>query len=327
MNAVSSTFPLRAFLRRYRDAIYDKDVEAFASLFSDSARIFDAQMVWERRGADGARESARALLARAASGERLVLSFSFLDLREYDGAASVSALVRHTLVTGDSEEHFTPTEHQRRRVTWLFERIGEEWLIVHEHASVPVDATSGEAMLKITEESGEPLASAWTVRAEQAGDEADIHGINAAAFPTEEEADLVNALRKNPEAWMPGLSMLSCDGDRPVGYALLTRCYVGETPALALAPCAVLPEYQFTGAGSAAITAVLNAARAQGEKYVVVLGHHEYYPRFGFKRAATFGVGLSIDVPEESLMVLNLEEDSVATFPAGTVRYAAPFGI
>ncbi|MBM4496604.1 GNAT family N-acetyltransferase, partial [Rhodococcus hoagii] len=62
--------------------------------------------------------------------------------------------------------------------------------------------------------------------------------------------------RRDP-AWVDGLSMLSVDADgEPVGFALLTRCHIGDTPALCLAPCAVLPQYQRTGAGSAAIRAV-----------------------------------------------------------------------
>ena len=55
-----------------------------------------------------------------------------------------------------------------------------------------------------------------------------------------------------------------------MGHALLTRCHVGGTPALALAPCAVLPRVQRRGAGSAAISAGLEAARPMGEKLVLV---------------------------------------------------------
>ncbi|MYX43812.1 GNAT family N-acetyltransferase, partial [Streptomyces sp. SID89] len=79
------------------------------------------------------------------------------------------------------------------------------------------------------------------------------------------------------------------------------------------------------GAGSAAVRAALRAAEGLGEQYVVVLGHPSYYPRFGFTRASAHGIGLSIDVPDEALMALAL--DAGRPLPAGTVRYAAPFGI
>ncbi|WP_189924641.1 GNAT family N-acetyltransferase [Kitasatospora xanthocidica] len=139
------------------------------------------------------------------------------------------------------------------------------------------------------------------------------------------EADLVDALRPDP-AWIDGLSIVTTDDhDRPVGHALLTRCHIGDVPALCLAPCAVLPEYQRTGAGSAAVRAALAAAAELGERHVVVLGHPDYYPRFGFTRASAHGIGLSVEVPDEALMALAL--DGGHPLPAGTVRYAAPFGI
>ncbi|MES4828719.1 GNAT family N-acetyltransferase, partial [Streptomyces anthocyanicus] len=75
----------------------------------------------------------------------------------------------------------------------------------------------------------------------------------------------------------------------------------------------------------AAVRAALAAAGRLGEHHVVVLGHPEYYPRFGFGRASAHGIRLSIDVPDEALMALTL--DAAHPLPAGTVRYAAPFGI
>jgi putative acetyltransferase len=165
----------------------------------------------------------------------------------------------------------------------------------------------------------------WRTRAETDADILSIHAINQAAFDRAEEADLVDALRDDP-AWIDGLSIVSTLSDGTlVGYALLTRCHVDTTPALCLGPCAVLPEYQKTGAGTAAIRAGLAAAARMGEPFVIVLGHPMYYPRFGFGRASEHGIGLSIEVPDEALMALTL--DSAQPLPRGTVRYAAPFGI
>jgi putative acetyltransferase len=165
----------------------------------------------------------------------------------------------------------------------------------------------------------------WITRAETSADIPAIRGIVLAAFDTSLEADLVDALRAD-SSWIEGLSFVSTDENgRPVGFALLTRCHIGDTPALCLAPCAVRPEQQNSGAGSAAIRAALAAAKDIGEHYVVVLGHPTYYPRFGFSRASAHGVGLTIDVPDEALMALTL--DAVHPLPSGIVRYAAPFGI
>ena len=87
----------------------------------------------------------------------------------------------------------------------------------------------------------------------------------------------------------------------------------------------MLPGYQRSGAGSAAIQAVLAAARTMGESFVIVLGHPDYYPRFGFRRASLAGIRLSIEVPDEALDGAGLDPERA--LPSGTVRYAAPFGI
>ncbi|WP_194816902.1 GNAT family N-acetyltransferase [Nocardia sp. XZ_19_385] len=165
----------------------------------------------------------------------------------------------------------------------------------------------------------------WPTRVETATDIPAVREIVLAAFDTPEEADLVDALRAD-SAWIEGLSIVSTLPDgTPVGHALLTRCHIGAAPALCLAPCSVLPEYQRTGAGSAAIRAALDAAAKLGEHAIVVLGHPEYYPRFGFDRASEHGISVSFEVPDEALMALTLDADR--PLPSGKVRYAAPFGI
>ncbi|MEU5421578.1 GNAT family N-acetyltransferase [Streptomyces sp. NPDC001407] len=165
----------------------------------------------------------------------------------------------------------------------------------------------------------------WITRAETGADVPVIRDIVLAAFETSLEADLVDALRAGP-AWIDGLSVVSAGEDGElVGHALLTRCHIGDTPALCLAPVSVRPERQRSGAGSAAIRAALAAAGDMGERYVTVLGHPAYYPRFGFGRASAYGIGLTVDVPDEAMMAMAL--DAAHPLPSGTVRHAAPFGI
>lgn len=170
------------------------------------------------------------------------------------------------------------------------------------------------------------MAIAWITRPESAADRAAIRAINLSAFPTSEEADLVEALRADPAAWLPGLSWIAVALDgTAAGFALLTRCHVGDQPALALGPCAVRPDYQRQGAGSAVIAAALDAARRQGENLVLVLGHAEYYPRFGFTPASDYAIRSPFDVPDENMMALTL--DPARPVPAGVIRYPAPFGV
>ncbi|MBF8186163.1 N-acetyltransferase [Nonomuraea sp. K274] len=169
------------------------------------------------------------------------------------------------------------------------------------------------------------MSDIWNTRPETERDIPAIREVNLAAFPTPMEADLVDALRADP-AWLPGLSLVAEDAaGEVVGYALLTRCHVGDSPAVALAPCAVLPARQRQGAGSAAIRAGLAAARAMGENLILVLGHPEYYPRFGFARASAYGIRLSFEVPDEAMMALVFDES--LPVPSGTVVYPPPFGV
>lgn len=173
---------------------------------------------------------------------------------------------------------------------------------------------------------GAPAAHRWPTRPERRADAAAVHALHAAAFPTEDEARLVDALRRDPEAWLTGLSHVAEAPDGSVAaHALLTRCRVGGAPALALAPVATAPAWQGRGAGTAVIRAVLEAARARGERLVVVLGHPGYYPRFGFVRASTHGIRTSFEVPDEALMALVL--DGSDEVPGGTIRYPAAFGV
>ncbi|GGV74098.1 hypothetical protein GCM10015535_02320 [Streptomyces gelaticus] len=172
-----------------------------------------------------------------------------------------------------------------------------------------------------------PAGPRWRTRPETAADTAAVHAVNAAAFPTPDEAALVDALRADPAAWLPGLSRVATDGpDGDVAaYALLTRCRVGDVPALALAPVATAPEHQRRGAGQAVVRAVLDAARLRGESLVLVLGHPDYYPRFGFVPASRYGIRPGFDVPDEAMMALVLDES--VPVPRGTIRYPAAFGV
>lgn len=194
------------------------------------------------------------------------------------------------------------------------------------HVRDACDVPSADRLAPSTAANGTTMNTTWTTRPETAEDAAAIREINLAAFPTADEADLVDALRADADAWIDGLSLVSRAPDGILaGHALLTRCHVDGRPALALAPCAVLPAHQRRGAGTAAIRAALAAARAHGENLVVVLGHPEYYPRFGFVPASRFGVRAPFEVPDEALMALAL--DASRPVPSGVIRYAGAFGL
>jgi len=165
------------------------------------------------------------------------------------------------------------------------------------------------------------------VRTEQPGDEEAIRGVNLAAFPSADEADLVDALRRDA-AWLPGLSFVAESDDQVVGHLLLTRATVsgenGEgTPVLALGPMAVLPAWHDHGIGSALVRAAIESARDGGETLIVVLGHPWFYPKFGFRPARAMGLEPPGPWPDPAWMALSLQSDVSQT--RGTVHFAAPF--
>ncbi|MFD4658029.1 GNAT family N-acetyltransferase [Kitasatospora sp. NPDC058444] len=162
-----------------------------------------------------------------------------------------------------------------------------------------------------------------TTRVECPDDAPATRRVHMAAFPGPDEADLVDALRRDP-AWLPGLSVVAVDGaGLVIGHALLTRLRVGDGRGLALAPVAVAPEWQRRGVGELVVRAALAAAEEAGEKLVVVLGDPEYYGRFGFAPAGRHEVTGPFEVPEEYFQALPLAAYDGA--PRGLCRYPEPF--
>ena len=162
------------------------------------------------------------------------------------------------------------------------------------------------------------------IRHEASGDANGIRLVNTRAFGRPDEAAIVDALRGAAGA----VSLVSVLGDRLVGHILFTPVRIEgiETthPAVGLAPLAVLPDFQKQGIGSALIRAGLDSCRSLGYGVVVVLGHPEYYPRFGFVPASTAGLGCEFPVPSEAFMLLELQPGALGE-ARGIVRYAPQF--
>ncbi|MPZ83894.1 MAG: GNAT family N-acetyltransferase [Actinophytocola sp.] len=127
------------------------------------------------------------------------------------------------------------------------------------------------------------------IRRETPADVDAIFAVHRGAFETELEAKLVTSLRAD-EGWLPALSLVALDGDEVVGHVVCTRAHIAGTPALGLGPLGVLPDRQRSGVGAALMHAVLGAAEAIDEPIVVLLGHKDYYPRFGFRPATELGI-------------------------------------
>lgn len=163
------------------------------------------------------------------------------------------------------------------------------------------------------------------IRPERPEDIAAIHALNEAAFPTCAEADLVDTLR---DEGAHVLSLVAVDGDRVVGHILFSPVVIeteaGDLEALGLGPMALLPERQREGTGSKLVTAGLMQCTAIDYPAVVVLGHPEYYPRFGFLRADRFGITCEFPSPPEAFMIKELQAGALAG-KSGIAKYHAAF--
>ena len=165
-----------------------------------------------------------------------------------------------------------------------------------------------------------------TVRPERPEDIPWVRNINWTAFEQPAEAEIVDRLRENcPEA----LSLVAEEEGRIVGHILFTPVEV-ETGGkvlrgMGLAPMAVLPERQRQGTGSELVRAGLDRLRDQSCPFVIVLGHPEYYPRFGFERASKHGINSQwAGVPDEAFMIIIFDK-GVLPGVSGVARYRAEF--
>lgn len=141
---------------------------------------------------------------------------------------------------------------------------------------------------------------------EQPTDVAAIHALNTAAFERVAEADLVDALRKQAS---PLVSLVAIQGEQVVGHILFTPVTLSSHPNLkimGLAPIAVSPAHQKQGIGAALIQAGLQECRVLGYGAIVVLGHPDYYPKFGFVPTSQYQITCEYDVPPEAIMLIEL---------------------
>ena len=143
------------------------------------------------------------------------------------------------------------------------------------------------------------------------------------------EQHLVNRLRAS-QAFIPELSLVAELDGEVVGHILFTRAtIIGENQthdSLTLAPVSVAPEQQRRGIGGQLIRAGVQVARELGFDNVNLVGHPDYYPRFGFVRASRYHIRVPFDVPDEAFMFLELTPGALDQV-SGELHYAPEFGL
>jgi len=160
------------------------------------------------------------------------------------------------------------------------------------------------------------------IREEGPDDIAAVREVNRRAFGQEQESNIVDALRANGGAL---LSLVAIMDDRIVGHIIYSPVSVSDmVNGTALGPMAVLPEHQRQGIGTRLVEAGNQKIKDAGHPFIIVVGHAEYYPRFGFRPASEYGVKCEWDVPNVVFMVLVLDPAKMQGM-SGLARYRHEF--
>jgi predicted N-acetyltransferase YhbS len=104
---------------------------------------------------------------------------------------------------------------------------------------------------------------------------------------------MVNELRKRDG--IKELSLVAEAEGQLVGHIICSDARIETTDrrsvhVLNFGPLSVLPKYQRRGVGKALIRSMIDKSRGMGYGAILFFGRPEYYPQFGFKEAAEFGV-------------------------------------
>jgi putative acetyltransferase len=164
------------------------------------------------------------------------------------------------------------------------------------------------------------------IRPEKPADFDAIHALVTAAFSKPAEAELVELIRASAH-YVPDLALVAESARQIVGHIMFS--YVAlegdeSMRVLCLAPMAVAPGRQRSGIGSALVAAGLARADARGEPLVVVLGHAEYYPRFGFEPARSHGIQPPSDAIPDAVFMVKLLSRCDARYH-GRIAYPPAF--
>lgn len=167
------------------------------------------------------------------------------------------------------------------------------------------------------------MDSVLNIRSEREEDWGAVREVLVSAFPTAEEADLVERLRENGNLHLSLVAEIDGDIVGHVAFSPVTIADNDQWLGAGLAPLAVRPDRQRAGIGSELTRDGLARCRKTGIPYVVLIGHPDYYPRFGFRPGADYHLSDEYGAGE-AFMALELRDGWLAG-KAGTVKYGPEF--
>ena len=164
------------------------------------------------------------------------------------------------------------------------------------------------------------------IRQEKPRDINDIHALNELTFGQPQEANIIDKLRINCDNL---LSLVAIENEKVVGHILFSPVKIegqhGIIRGMGLAPMAVLPEMQHKGIGTQLVKSGIENLRKMQCPFVIVLGHPEYYPRFGFERASLYEIKCQWEgIPDDAFMILWLDKSTMNPV-SGLAKYRDEF--
>ncbi len=162
------------------------------------------------------------------------------------------------------------------------------------------------------------------IRLENKNDFNAIKIVNDKAFGQPQEGNVINKLRgSDPQV----LSFVAEINSQVVGHIFYStakiECDNKKIVGLGLAPMAVLPEYQKQGIGKMLIKESLSAITKKYIPFIIVLGHADYYPKFGFEKASKHAISCQWNgIPDEAFMIMILDKEKMSGIH-GIAKYRA----
>jgi putative acetyltransferase len=172
------------------------------------------------------------------------------------------------------------------------------------------------------------MSTELSIRLERSSDRDDSLDVERLAFGEEAEVDIVRVVRDEVDSF----ALVAERAGELLGHVQLSRAWVGSDPVLALGPIGVRPVVQGQGIGSELVRGALDEARRRDGRAVILLGSQQFYPRFGFEPATTWGLrnpftgetGSGFVIQEEDFMLSALDDRCGSLH--GTVRWHPAFG-
>jgi uncharacterized protein (TIGR02246 family) len=137
---------VQSLIEAYRQAVWDRDVDAFMRLYHPEVRVFESWEAWSHEGASAWRESVQGWLTSLGE-DRVRVTVEDVQVWGDRPMLVVSAVFRYAAISSAGAE----LRSLQNRLTWALRPDVQAWRIVHEHTSLPVREGDAKAIFHRTQ--------------------------------------------------------------------------------------------------------------------------------------------------------------------------------